>query len=187
MLIFATGNKKKIAEASDILNEFRIRFEAKNAEVDEIQHHDPLEITRRKALDMYNKLTPEFGDKLKIVVHDTSWDIPALNGFPGGYMKDVLTWFSVDDFLNLMDGKKDRSAIEKDNIVYYDGEIMKVFSHNIPCVILTKPRGKCLSSWEKVCSSDGGNHSLAENWENNFTPTDDLKKQWQQHWIDFAN
>ena len=187
MLIFATGNKKKIAEASDILNEFRIRFEAKNAEVDEIQHRDPLEITKRKALDMYNKLTPEFGDKLKIVVHDTSWDIPALNGFPGGYMKDVLTWFSVDDFLNLMDGKKDRSAIAKDNIVYYDGEIMKVFSHNIPCVILTKPRGKCLSSWEKVCSSDGGNHSLAENWENNFTPTDDLKKQWQQHWIDFAN
>ena len=34
-----------------------------------------------------------------IVVADTSWSIPSLNGFPGGYMKDVAEWFTPEDFI----------------------------------------------------------------------------------------
>ena len=52
--------------------------------MDEIQHHDPLKITEAKVKSAYEKAGQP------VVVNDSSWEIPVLGGFPGGYMKDVV-------------------------------------------------------------------------------------------------
>ncbi|MDO4712451.1 MAG: non-canonical purine NTP pyrophosphatase [Candidatus Saccharibacteria bacterium] len=82
-IAFITGNPRKAEEATAVLATYDVAVEIMALDIDEIQHHDPLEITKAKARAAYQKA------KRPIVVNDVSWEIPALNGFPGGYMKDV--------------------------------------------------------------------------------------------------
>ena len=82
-ITFVTGNSRKFEEASSVLQQYGVTVEQLQLDIDEIQHHDPLEITKAKACAAYQKAGRP------VVVNDTSWKIPALNGFPGGYMKDV--------------------------------------------------------------------------------------------------
>ena len=76
---FATGNQRKIAEANAACKDFDIIIEPIQVDIYEIQHHDPLEVAKHKAHAAYRAA----GEP--VVVTDTSWSIPALNGFPGGY------------------------------------------------------------------------------------------------------
>ena len=75
-----------------------------------------LKITEAKVKLAYEKVD------LPVVVNDSSWEIPALGGFPGCYMKDVANWFTAEDFLALMKDKNDRRIILHDVVAYFDGE-----------------------------------------------------------------
>ena len=77
-----------------------------------------------------------------IVVSDDSWDIPALNGFPGPYMKSINMWFKPEDFLRLMNGVQERAIILHQYLAYYDGSMMQVFKNDIPGKIINDARGK---------------------------------------------
>lgn len=59
---------------------------------------------------------------------DVGFAIPALNGFPGPFVKYVNDWLTQEDFLKLMEGKTDRSAyfIDATAIAFPDGT-SKVF------------------------------------------------------------
>lgn len=114
-LIFVTGNAIKMAEASAAFTLYGVALEQREIDIDEIQHHDPLKITEAKVRTAYNIL------RRPLIVNDGSWSIPALNGFPGGYMKDINRWFTPEDFLNLMASKSDRSIILEDVTAYFDG------------------------------------------------------------------
>ncbi|MBI3889801.1 hypothetical protein HY312_04510 [Candidatus Saccharibacteria bacterium] len=48
-ILFATGNYRKINEANSTLESYGIVVKPIKIEVDEIQHHDPSEITKAKA------------------------------------------------------------------------------------------------------------------------------------------
>ena len=104
-IIFATGNQHKLEEARSVLKDYGIVVEPLQIDIDEIQHHDPLKITEAKV-----KLAYEKADR-PVVVNDSSWEISALGGFPGGYMKDIVDWFTAEDFLALMKDKNDRRII----------------------------------------------------------------------------
>lgn len=99
-IIFVTGNPRKIEEATAVLAKYDTKMEAKSLDINEIQHSDPRQISETKAREAYKKLGKP------IVVNDSFWEIPALGGFPGGYMKEVNAWLSAQDFLNLMRDKK---------------------------------------------------------------------------------
>ena len=90
-------------------------------DIDEIQHTDPEIIASRKALDSFVHI------KKPLFVTDTYWNIPALRGFPGAYMKEVNDWLTPDDFLRLLDGKKDRSVLVTDCIAFTDGNTTSVY------------------------------------------------------------
>ena len=102
LITFATGNSHKLEEAKSVLKGYGIVVEPLQIDIDEIQHHDPLKITEAKVKSAYEKAGQP------VVVNDSSWEIPALGGFPGGYMKDVVGWFTAEDFLALMKDKNDR-------------------------------------------------------------------------------
>ena len=152
-----TGNKRKIEEATAAFDLYGVAFDITQLEIDEIQHHDPEKITEAKVREAYRQL------QKPVIVNDSHWSIPALGGFPGGYMKDVIEWFTPDDFLALMADKTDRRIILTDTIVYYDGETYKHIAHEWHGTFETKvvdaPSG---SSLDRVIREDGATITLAE-------------------------
>lgn len=48
-ITFVTGNSRKFEEASSVLRQYGVAVEQLQLDIDEIQHHDPLEITKAKA------------------------------------------------------------------------------------------------------------------------------------------
>jgi non-canonical purine NTP pyrophosphatase (RdgB/HAM1 family) len=156
-LIYVTGNQLKFSGAETFFKEHAIELIQQKLDTYEIQGFDSTEITVSKALQAWDIL------KKPLFVNDTSWDIPALGGFPGPYMKYVNDWFSAQDFLNLMQDKPDRSIVMRDTIVYIDEHGSQIFTHDITGAILeTAYKGSCLHPSDTViCLTDDGK-SLAE-------------------------
>jgi non-canonical purine NTP pyrophosphatase (RdgB/HAM1 family) len=118
---YVTGNEIKIKYANQKLNKFGIEVEQVKLEISEIQSDDKLGVATNKATNAFAILSePCF-------VTDTFWEIPALNGFPGAFMKYVNEWFQPQDFLNLMRDKNDRRIICHDSITYIDKNLVKNF------------------------------------------------------------
>lgn len=99
-----------------------IEIVQKQVEIDEIQSTNPNAISIDKAEKAYNIV------KKPLVVTDTFWRIPALNGFPGAYMKDVANWFSSEDFLWILEKKENRQIFFSEIITYKDAETIKQFT-----------------------------------------------------------
>lgn len=178
-ILFATGNQRKINEANDTLESFGITVEPISIEFDEIQHHNPSEITKAKARAAYAILSQP------VVVSDTSWSIPALGGFPGGYMRDVGIWWSEQDWLNIMAGHDDKTIICQEHLAYYDGRDLVHFSQEYEGTFLSQIQGPIVNekeSFERVASLDGKN-SLAEGQANRILNGE--KKQ-LAHWQKFG-
>ena len=135
-IYFATGNKEKMLIAQTVCSISNIKVEQANIDIDEIQGEDPVIIVQDKARRAFDGLLKP------VVVSDDSWDIPALNGFPGPYMKSINKWFKSGDFLRLMSGIEDRTIILHQFLAYYDGNTMKVFSNDIHGKVIDEPRGK---------------------------------------------
>jgi non-canonical purine NTP pyrophosphatase (RdgB/HAM1 family) len=178
-ILFATGNQRKINEANDTLESFGVTVEPISIEFDEIQHHNPSEITKAKARAAYAILSQP------VVVSDTSWSIPALGGFPGGYMRDVGIWWSEQDWLNIMAGHDDKTIICQEHLAYYDGRDLVHFSQEYEGTFLSQIQGPIVNekeSFERVASLDGKN-SLAEGQANRILNGE--KKQ-LAHWQKFG-
>lgn len=154
--MFITGNKQKVWQANDALKQYGIQVEAKALDVVEIQSHDPLKVALAKAKSAY-ELAGE-----PVVICDLSWSIPALNGFPGAYMKDINHWFTPEDFLNLMKDKADQSLTLKETIVYTDGATAEHFSADFPAKFTYEPRGEHEDPDAKVIIYDGRNKTIAD-------------------------
>lgn len=116
--------------------------------VKEIQSRDLAEIAREKAVATFRSL------RKPVVVTDTSWNIPALGGFPGGYMKDVAAWFTPDDYWNLVKDKGDKRISFIESVVYQDERRQQMFSKEYWAMIVNPPRGIGVSI-ERVAEFDG--------------------------------
>lgn len=134
-ILFATTNDRKIKEARQGCTLFDIEVEPVQLKIDEIQAADPHEIARHKIASAF-ALTGK-----PVVVTDTFWNIPSLNGFPGGYMKYVAEWFEAEDFLRLMKGKEDRRVAFTETILYQDEKETKEFSKEYWGVFSDTARG----------------------------------------------
>lgn len=129
---YATGNERKFSNAKAFFIPYGIEVKQLRLRIDEIQSEDALEITKAKAKDAYRIA------KCPVFVNDATWIIPALNGFPGPFMKYVNQWFTPDDFMHLMQGKADRRIILRDTIVYIDESGETVFTRDHEGIILTQ-------------------------------------------------
>lgn len=135
-VICATTNDHKFGIGKATLHAYDISLVQKLIDIDEIQGEDADLIIRDKVHKAYN----EVGEP--VVVTDDTWDIVALNGFPGPYMKSVNHWFAPQDFIDLMAHKSDRRIFLHQFLAYFDGKDITVFKSTIPGSIVLKPRGK---------------------------------------------
>lgn len=122
-IIFATGNQRKVQEATRTLGPLGISLSSHVVAIHEIQHTNPAVIAKQKARDAYSTL------QQPVVVSDTSWSIPALSGFPGGYMKDISAWWQPEDWLQIMARHSDKTIYCNEHIAYFDGTELQHFQH----------------------------------------------------------
>ncbi|HOR23542.1 MAG TPA: non-canonical purine NTP pyrophosphatase [Candidatus Saccharibacteria bacterium] len=155
-IFYITGNEHKFRNASTFLQKSGIKAEQKKLKLTEIQAEDAVSVALKKARDAYEIVNEP------LFINDASWHIPALNGFPGPYMHNIVNWFDSDDLLNLMAPKKDRTIILKDTIIYKDRNHEKVFTNNIVGCILKHPTEGDGPFVRKIVSLEKGGKSLAE-------------------------
>ena len=77
-------------------------------------------------------------------------------------MKDVVGWFTAEDFLALMKNKNDRRIILHDVVAYFDGEQLKLFLSYQTGVFINQPRGEGTSMNQVVSMEDSGGLTIAE-------------------------
>jgi non-canonical purine NTP pyrophosphatase (RdgB/HAM1 family) len=170
---YITGNQGKLENAKVFLADYDIAPESKKLDLQEIQSDDAVAIAVQKARDAYAQLQEP------LFVNDASWHIPALNGFPGPYMRYIVDWFTVEDLLKLMEGKTDRTIILRDTIVYKDQEVEKVFTNDVHGVLLEAPAGDGNGPFvTKIISLDDSGKSLAEAKTVGYTEKE--KPLWQE-------
>lgn len=177
-LLFATGNASKFYEASSVCRGFDILLEQRAVDIDEIQHHDSMKITEAKVRDTFDLV------KQPVVVNDSSWNIPALEGFPGGYMKDVAAWLSTEDFQALMKEKEDKRIILNEVVAYYDGIDMHFFTHERSGHFIDTPRGVSPPSFARLVQMDSDDKTISQIFDEgdwSVKKVDEYK-----HWYDFA-
>ena len=135
-IYFATTNPDKLLIARTVCESVGIDVKQAVLDIDEIQGEDSLKILRDKAVKAYGQLGRP------LVVSDDSWSIPALNGFPGLYMKSINAWFQPQDMLRLMDSIPDRTIQLNQYLAYIDGRKTKVFDNIISGRIADGVRGR---------------------------------------------
>lgn len=156
-LIFATGNKEKFSIAQAACRPHGIELTQQPAEIDEVQSEDLEYIIRRKAEAAFDK----FGQP--VVVSDDSWSVPALNGFPGPYMKSIDHWFAPQNFLDLMARYDDRRITLIQQLAYHDGSTCRTFRNDYTGHVLGEARGNYGKPLQKVITMPGDNGlSIAE-------------------------
>jgi len=156
LIAFATSNLRKLGEANEAAKLYGFTVEQVVLDITEIQSDDPGKVSEEKVRSAF-KMTDR-----SVVVTDSSWNIPAYNGFPGAYMKSIAGWFTEQDFIDLMSNKKDKRVAFRENISYYDGKQLKQFSKEYWGKFVTTPRGTG-NSLENVVEFDG--HTLGERRE----------------------
>ena len=178
-IAFITGNPHKLEEAKSVLKNYEIVVESLQFDIEEIQHYNPLEITKAKVRAAYEKAGQS------VVVNDSSWEIPALGGFPGGYMKDVVNWFTAEDFLALMKDKNDRRIILHDVVAYFDGEQLELFIYDQTGVFINEPRGEGTSMNQVVSMENSGGLTIAEEFALRHDGAE-INPSHFQHWQKFG-
>lgn len=155
-IIFVTSNELKFKQAAGVLATQGITLIRQHMDLLEIQSHDGEAIVRHKAQQAFDAL------QKPVLVNDDTWYIPGLRGFPGPYMKDVNTWFTDQNWLELTRSLTDRQIVLRQNIAYQDVEGQHYFVKDIPGLLLPEVRGDNKYPHLTITSFDGGNHSAAE-------------------------
>lgn len=170
----ATTNSRKIAEAIAGCDPYGIEVVQISLDIDEIQSADFTKVALAKAIAAYDQA----GEP--VAVTDTAWQIPALNGFPGAYMKEVAEWLTPQDFLNLIAPYSDRRICFIESIAYKDADTEKVFSREFWGEIIAEPRGTNGTTIETLAAFNG--HTIAESHDMGATSHDPN----DYVWADFA-
>lgn len=178
-LLCATSNSDKFSFGKITLAEYDIELIQQPVEIDEIQGEEPEPVLRDKAMKAYASL------RQPVVVTDDWWDIPALGGFPGPYMKSINHWFKPEDLLGLMHGKTDRRAILHYNLGYFDGVTFKLFRGDFSGNIIEESRGQYGACTMKVTTMDGdGGLTVSEIYDQGLEHAphrlEPLSSAWQQ-------
>ena len=163
-LYFATGNKGKFLSLQKYLKEYGVDVELKQAPLDlvEPQATTATEVARSKAEQAYAQLNAP------VVVDDSSFHIRALGGFPGPYIKYMLSTIGIEGILEFLSHHEDRSAYFLSTLVYID-EFGKEhifedepYGGTIADSIVTIDREESWSDLYKVFIPDGATKTLVE-------------------------
>jgi XTP/dITP diphosphohydrolase len=183
MFTYITSNINKIESAKKALLTHHIDFQHKDLELVEIQSANGLDIAMNKAKQAYSLINHA------IVIADSTWEIPSLNGFPGPYLHDISKWLNNEDFLNLMRSKKDRSIFIGTILIYKDGNQEKAFLNSKKGKILEAETGTGKFAFDRIVTFRKDEKSLAECIDLGIDKFDDKSIIWDDFakWYKISN
>jgi non-canonical purine NTP pyrophosphatase (RdgB/HAM1 family) len=113
---FVTTNKGKLATLQRYFDVLEINIPINQCDIDiiEPQADTATEVAKSKARTAFEMLHQP------VLVDDSSFHIAALGGFPGPYIKFMLSTIGIEGIMNFMEGKHDRSAYFLSSLVYID-------------------------------------------------------------------
>jgi inosine/xanthosine triphosphate pyrophosphatase family protein len=87
-------------------------------------------------------------------------------------MHDINSWFAVEDFINLMRDKQDKSIYLNHLVVAVKDGNPKLFSQRIRGVFIEEPQGEG-SALDRIVILDGADGTIAQNQAKGRPSTDD--------------
>lgn len=177
-LLCATSNIDKFNAGMATLKKFSINLKQIIVDIDEIQGEDPEIIIKDKAIKAFKLL------QKPVVVTDDSWLIPALNGFPGPYMKSINQWFIPNDFINLMKNKTNRSIILHKALAYADENEIVTFQSDVLGKIADKPAGNYGPTIMKVAIMSDSKITLSQGYDKGVNRTGSISRN--DAWVELA-
>jgi len=151
VIYFATGNKHKFAEVTEILRDFPVTVERINAKGREIQSDSIEEIAEESATNATLKM------KLPIFVEDTGLFIKHLQGFPGPYAAYVHKTIGLQGIIALMKDAPTREANFRSAIAFASPRLKTViFQGEVMGTIATTTRGEEGFGYDPIFEPLGG-------------------------------
>lgn len=181
-VVFVTGNDYKFQVACEGVKKYLVQLDQAKLETPEIQAESVEEVAAFSAKWAASQLGKP------VVVTDGGYNIEALNGFPGVFIKYVNKWLSSDDLLRLMAGKDNRRVTAQVALAYCapDGEA-RVFTANFEGRIAQKagkPGGTAINEIYIPVPYDKTESELSREVMVAYWNTGDLWGQWCR-WMAF--
>ncbi|MEK7605281.1 MAG: non-canonical purine NTP pyrophosphatase [Patescibacteria group bacterium] len=139
-LYFVTGNEDKVKDVEAVLG-FPIKSVRLN--LPEIQSLDIEEIVKAKVQSAFELV------KKPVFVDDSGFYITAWNGFPGPFIKYILSSGGNDLLLRMMETEENREVMVNSAIGFHDGEQVYTFVGEAKGVLVVESRGKSWG-WEPI-------------------------------------
>ncbi len=138
--VIVTTNVNKLSEINEILG---TKHKLSTIDVPEIQSLNLEEVIRAKAKAAYSII------KKPVLVEDVSFEIKALNGLPGTFVKFFLQTLGTEGTVKLIGKKKSETKVTNATAIY-DGNTMKIFKSSISGTLSKKDKGSHGFGFDKV-------------------------------------
>jgi len=146
-LHFVTSNPGKLREAEAVLG---CRLNHRSLDIDELQSLDLEHVVRAKAAEALRRL------RVPVLVEDTSLELAGLGGFPGPFVRWLLTSVGPSGICRLAGCFGNRAAVARCIAVATDGVGEAVGLGLVTGTIVESPRGAHGFGWDSVFAPDGG-------------------------------
>lgn len=151
-LVVVTSSPDKLAEINEILG---TNHKVSKLDIPEIQSLDLDSVIKNKAKLAYQKI------KKPVLVEDVSFEIKALKGLPGTFIKFFLKTLGTENTVDLVKGK-DTTVKVTAAAAIYDGKNLKVFKGTIYGTLSSKDRGEYGFGFDKVFIPNGYKQTFAQ-------------------------
>ena len=144
-LKIVTSNKDKLKEINQILG---TNFKLTKINIPEIQSLNLDEVIKSKAISAYQKINSP------VLVEDISFEIKALKGLPGTFIKFFLNTLGAEGTVALVGNKKTDTKVTNATAIY-DGKTMKIFKGTKSGMLSKKNKGEYGFGFDKVFIPNG--------------------------------
>jgi len=151
-LVFVTSNKNKVREIKEILGP-KTKFV--NVDIPEIQSLNLEEVITAKAKSAYSIL------KRPVIVEDVSFEVDALRGLPGPFIKYFLQKLGTEGLLALI-GNASKSTKAIAAVGFYDGNKLKIFTGIVEGTLSKKSIGESGFGFDRIFIPNGYTQTFAQ-------------------------
>ena len=140
-IYFVTTNKNKVEILAERLRSCGILLIHKPIFLNESRELSTIEVCKKK-MDEAKKIL-----KKPFIVEDRGFFVPALNGFPGTFVKLIHQTIGIKGLLKLMENETDRTAYFEYCLGFFDGKNNHYFVDREYGRLSFQPRGENDRGW----------------------------------------
>ncbi|HEU0033449.1 MAG TPA: RdgB/HAM1 family non-canonical purine NTP pyrophosphatase [Kofleriaceae bacterium] len=167
---FVTGNESKYREAQAILGRPLDRVKL---DLPEIQAATTREVALEKAKVAYVKLGKP------VIVEDAGFELPALGGFPGPFIKYWEQLGGLVSICRALDGFAARDAIAVCVLGVCDSDGARVVEGRVAGTVAREPRGTAGFGWDAIFIPEGHARTFGEMTDAEKSAISHRRRAWE--------